>query len=118
MARTKYTPERGWTRDVARMVHADVMDAAGTVQAFAEADDPTGRYTTRTATVHAGWQNEARPGAIVEEVERSWRGAAQRTLARAAEGSDPNRRVRYTTRAGRERWATQAQVDNWTRGRR
>lgn len=26
--------------------------------------------------------------------------------------------VRYTTKDGRQRWASQAQVDNWTRGRR
>ena len=27
-------------------------------------------------------------------------------------------RVKYRTRAGKTRWATQAQVDNWTRGSR
>lgn len=26
--------------------------------------------------------------------------------------------VRYTTKSGKQRWASQAQVDNWTRGRR
>ena len=85
MARVKYVPERRWTREVAAQLQSETMDAARSVLAFAEADDPKGRYTMRPATVEAGRNNELRPGAIVEEVERSWRGARNRTLVRASQ---------------------------------
>lgn len=41
------------------------------------------------------------------------------TLLNALGGGDmSNQMVRYTTKSGKTRWATQAQVDNWTRGSR
>lgn len=88
MARVKYTPERRWTREVSSQLLPATMDAAREVLAFAETDDPTGRYTMRPATVEAGWNNELRQGVVVEEVERSWRGARKRTLVRASQQAD------------------------------
>lgn len=86
MARTKYTPERGWTRDVsAQLQSGPAADAARAVQAFAEADDRHGRYTARPAVVTAGQSNEARAGYVVEEQERSWSGVHKRTLVRASQ---------------------------------
>lgn len=44
--------------------------------------------------------------------------ARNATLLRAVMGSGGSDYVKYTTKSGKTRWATQAQVDNWTRGRR
>lgn len=44
--------------------------------------------------------------------------ARNATLLRAISSEGGSDYVKYTTKSGKTRWATQAQVDNWTRGRR
>lgn len=122
MAKVKYTPDVRGLRDAGRSsaVQAVAVAAAEKMASWARADDPDGGYAAGPATVMAGWQNEARAGAHVVETAQGM-GGVRRTLARAAAQfgtSDPNRRVKYTTRSGKTISATQAQVDHWTRGRR
>ncbi|TAP26860.1 hypothetical protein [Arthrobacter sp. S41] len=42
--------------------------------------------------------------------------AKEGVLSKALGGSAVPAKVRYTTKAGKTRWASQAQVSNWTKG--
>jgi len=119
--KVRYEPDRNGLREVARepWIQAVALEGAAKIAAWARQDDPRGGYDTGSATVTAGWDNERRAGAQVAETKRG-DGANLRTLMRAPAAvgfEDPGRKMRYTTKDGRTIYATQAQIDNWTRGR-
>lgn len=101
-------------------IRADLTARAEKVAAAARSNAPldTGEYrssifvsqaTTDRVAVRVG--SSAPHGLIVE----SRTGNLARALDGAVGGTE---KVRYTTKAGKTRWASQAQVDNWTRGSR
>jgi hypothetical protein len=84
------------------------------------------RYGT-DANVTEGYSNErgswgrSRVRLEVQGRKAMFRELATGDLAAALDGAASSddgglKRVRYTTKDGRKRWATQAQVDHWTRG--
>lgn len=82
----RYTPDPRGLRELARssaMTDA-AMAGARAVERFARADNPSGDYAVTPAVVTAGWANEQRAGARVEET-RMKAGARRRTLSRAAQ---------------------------------
>lgn len=92
--------------------HADIVLAA----AKADPHDDTGDYE---AGLHI--EQVTHPTrAVVRVVSGDWKGrlleARYGILARALGGTGAQK-VLYRTRSGKTRWATQAQVDHWTRGR-
>lgn len=63
---------------------AVALSAAKSISAAANQADPSGKYEAVSKTVIAGWANERRAGAAVREVNPSWKGRRERTLARVA----------------------------------
>ena len=87
---------------------SDLMDQ---VEAAAAADVPSEWHIDRRDWV--GFDRARATAGLPMSVE-SATGALQRALG--ALGGEA--KVRYTTKAGKTRWATEAQVRNWTRGSR
>lgn len=80
-----------------------------------------GSYSVYPAVVPAGRRNELRGGARVVDTSGGYRGARTRALINAIAANTtggPGQKIRYTTKSGKTIWATEAQVRNWTRGRR
>lgn len=83
--------------------------------AHAEAVKPSGD----SIIVETDYANDRVRVRIVDD---SWRGmfreAREGHLSRAIGLSAGDRKQWYTTKAGKRRLASQAQIDNWTRGRK
>lgn len=98
-------------------VRAELTRRAGPVLAAAEAGAPVDEGDYKGG-LHI--MQDTTDRAVVRVVSGDWKGhiieARTGNLARALDGNPAQRRVRYTTKAGKTIWATQAQVDNWTRG--
>lgn len=84
MAKPRYQPDRSGIRDLGRetAVGDACLDAARRIAAWAGQQDPKGSYVARPASLPAGYSNELRRGAVVEET-RQGEGAEKRTLARS-----------------------------------
>lgn len=85
MGKSKYEIDRNGLRELARTsgIQQAAIDGGRGVAADAKAFNPRGDYEVTAATVTAGWQNEQRAGAAVNEVEVG-RGPQKRALFRAA----------------------------------
>jgi hypothetical protein len=102
-----------------------LMERMGNALIAAQQISPkvTGYYMSRlhleadeTDRVVARLVNDADYAMSVEAAD----GVLSRALdAAGGKAQDPSKiKVRYTTKSGKQIWATQAQVDNWTRGGR
>lgn len=85
--RFKYTPDNKGLREIGRsaQVQQECLEAGRKIADRANELDPNGDYQANPATVQAGWENEDRAGAVVEQTQPSR--LQNRALLTALEGS-------------------------------
>ena len=100
-------------------VRADLTSRMGPVLAAAQAGAPveSGDYKASIHLVQA--TTDRAVVRVVADVSYAMSvEASTGNLARALDGSGGAALLNYTTKSGKKRKATQAQIDNWTRGHR
>lgn len=80
-----YRPDSAGLRELGRSAEVSslCLDAAQRGAAWANQADPAGTYVATRAAVPAGWDNQYRSGARVEQTEFSRVGPRDRVLVRA-----------------------------------